>query len=182
MIFQTAELLEAVRYGQKRTEASKNLKDNWGLRNHDPVEDARRQTVGTLGEWAVAKYFNVPYVFTVNTFKAPDLIVNGVGIQAKASEKAEFLTIRRDAKDDEPYVLCHVGMTTGDPRQWGAAGIDAQAYVTIMGWMYPWQARLMAENDPCLWRDPGRRNSPAIFIPHQELFPMAQLREIVYSR
>lgn len=169
--FNKERLLQAVQYGQIRTHNSRGLRDNWGLRNTNALEDARRQTVGTLGEMALADAFRLPYVFTVNTFKAPDIVVGGMGLQAKASEKAEYLTIRRDAKDNEPYVLVHIDMPEGDPRAW----TSGEAYGTILGWMYPWQARLIADVKPEYWRDPGRRNAPAIFIPAAELLTLEDL-------
>jgi hypothetical protein len=178
--FDLKQLQTAFHFGQIRQEASKGLKDNWGMRRGSPAEEAQRDVVGILGEWAVANFFGQPYEFTLNTFKAPDVVVNGHGIQVKSSLKAESLTIRRDAKDDEPYVLTLVTMPNLDPFKWHTLD-RANAWVGLVGWMYPWQARLMAECDPSLWRDPGKRNSPAIFIPRAELFTMDKLKEIVYN-
>jgi hypothetical protein len=176
--FKHKQLVAAVNFGQVRTENSRHRKDNWGLRNIDPVEDSRRQTVGTLGEWAVANYFGIPYVFTVNTFKAPDVFVNGVGLQVKASEQARDLIIRPDAKDDEPYILVQVSLPGGNPLSWANGEV---AFAELIGWLYPWQARLMADCDDRYWRDPGKRNSPAIFIPRNELYPLDTLRQLVYN-
>lgn len=150
------------------------------MRRGSPAEEARRDVVGILGEWAVANYFGQSYEFTYNTFKAPDLVVNGHGLQVKSSLKGEYLTIRRDAKDDEPYILVRIIIPGSDPHSWHKLD-RANGWAFIEGWMYPWQARLMADCDPSLWRDPGKRNSPAIFILRAELFTMDKLKEIVYN-
>lgn len=172
-------VVQAVEYGQQRTNASLKRRDNWGLKNNDPVEDARRQTIGTLGEWAVAHSFEQDYVFTINTFKAPDVVVNGIGLQVKASERAANLIIRPDAKDHEPYILCHVIMPPGDPRNWTEErlGMHPCVFVDIIGWLYPYDARLIADAYPEYHRDPGHR-SPAIFMPRELLRGMSELEEV----
>lgn len=179
--FTHEQLLQAVDYGQQRSHASLHRRDNWGLDSSDKAEDSRRQTIGTLGEWAVSNYFGQEYFFTVNTFKAPDLFVNGIGIQVKASEFGVNFIIRPDAKDDEPYVYCRVEIPNEpfDAREYGLFP-HLIARVEIVGWLYPWQGRLMAEMDPTLWRNPGGR-TPAIFIPVSEILPLDKLREIVYN-
>lgn len=160
-------VLQAVHDGQVRTSESTQRKDNWGLVNLDPVEDARRQTIGVLGEMAVSEYFQQEYTFTVNTFKAPDLYVKNVGIQVKASEWAKALIIRPDAKNHEPYVLVRVNIPMGDPRTWSVEDMPEDIVTTsaeIMGWLTPYEARLLADSDPSIIRDPNGRKSPAIFI------------------
>lgn len=161
------EAVECYEWGQVRTRNSAHRKDNWGLRNTDPVEDARRQTVGMMGEFALAKFFGMDPALTktVNTFKAPDLVVEGLGpLQVKASERAAELTIRPDAKNDERYVLAKVTLSSPIAK--------FGAWVELLGWTWPWQAREWAEQDPSLIRDPQNRKSPAIFIPARMLHSM----------
>ena len=181
--FDKNDLVQAMKYGEIRTGESKKRRDNWGLRNDDPITDSRRQTVGTLGEWAVAEYFQQPYVFTVNTFKAPDVVVNGYGIQVKASEYARALIIRPDAKDHEPYVLARVRMPEGDPRDWEETlASDATGTVELLGWMFPYEARLLADSEPSLIRDPNNRRAPAIFIRPEWLHLMPLLDDWIDGR
>lgn len=176
VVLDHGQVMKAVAAGQARTNASKHRKDNWGLINNDPVEDARRQTVGSLGEIAVCELFGMDYDAKVNTFKAPDLVVNGWGLQVKASEYAKNLTIRTDAQDWEPYILCHVHMQPGDPfGQWLTQELYRQIQVDVIGWIFPYAARLLADVDPTLWRDPQGRKSPAIFIPRYLLDSMESL-------
>lgn len=163
--FGSLETLLAVQCGQKRTEASQKRRDNWGLKNDNEVEDSRRQTIGTLGEFALMKHFKQDLTCSVNTFKQPDLYVRGWGIQVKASERATNLIIRPDAKDYEPYVLVQVEIPDGDPRTW----TRARSRYFLMGWMFPYYARLWADLEPSMWRDPNGRNSPAIFVPRDWL-------------
>ena len=182
--FNKSDMIQAMQYGEIRTSESKKRRDNWGLKNDDPVEDSRRQTVGTLGEWAVAEYFQQTYQFTVNTFKAPDVVVNGYGLQVKASEYARALIIRPDAKDHEPYILAKVAIPAGDPRQWERTLDGQQDYGTVelLGWMFPYEARLLADSDPGIIRDPNGRNSPAIFIRPEWLHFMPLLNDWVAHR
>ncbi len=183
--FNRIDTLQAVAFGEERTNASKNRRDAWGLRNNDPVVDSRRQTVGSLGEMAVMRYFNQPELCLVNVFKAPDVVVNGHGIQVKSSERAADLIIRSDAKNTEPYILCKVSMPPNDPRMWRKVNEvvhgECWSWVELLGWLYPWQARLMADCADGYWKDPMRRNSPAIFIPREDLYPIDSLKEIVYN-
>jgi hypothetical protein len=181
MKFTHEEVVLAVQCGQERTNASKHRRDNWGLKNDDPVEDARRQTVGSLGEFALMKLFDQSLTCSVNTFKAPDLVVNGWGIQVKASEHAKNLTIRRDAQDWQPYVLCHVHMGQGDPRLWLTQELYQVATVDILGWIFPYAARLLADVDTTLWRDPQGRKAPAIFIPRYLLDPTEALQSLTQT-
>ncbi len=156
-------------------------KDNLGLINEDHVEDARRQTVGYIGELAVSRYFGTEMQREVNLFKKPDVEVGGFGIQVKASEWAKNLIIRPDAKNHEPYVLVLVEMPKGDPRTWEETlPENATATATIIGWMFPSEARELAVTYPHLQRDPGRR-SPAIFIPREMLHPIRHLRELTQT-
>lgn len=186
--FEAPNLIHAMRLGQVRADASTHRKDNWGLRVTDDeesqIEDARRQTIGTLGEWAVANYFDLGYEFTVDTFKAPDVTVNGYGLQVKASEYGKNFIIRPDAKDFEPYIYCFVELPAEpmDPRQYpGRLSPQAVARVYLRGWMFPAEARERARRDPSLIRDPGGRKSPAIFIPVEEIHPIYLLRELVLT-
>lgn len=182
-IFYKHELLECVAYGEQRTSNSKQRKDNWGLRNDDPVEDSRRQVIGVISEWAVAEYFGQAYEYTVNSFKAPDVIVNGYGIQVKASEYARALIIRPDAKDHEPYVLAKVMLPPGDPRQWEETLEESElGQVQLLGWMFPYEARLLADAEPSLIRDPNGRNAPAIFIQPEWLHFMPLLTDWLNGR
>lgn len=176
--FEIPELLQAVMFSEIRTAASKGRKDNWGLVNNDPIVDARRQLVGTLGEWAVASAFGRKYRFSVNTFKAPDVIINGWPLQVKGSEYAKNLIIRPDAKDLEPYILTHVVFPEGDPRLWTEHS-DVYAIVHILGWHFPFDARRAARRDPSMRRDPGGRKAPAIFLQRDMLRPMTELHEYV---
>lgn len=172
------DMIDCMQCGEVRTAASAKRKDNWGLKNDDPVEDARRQTVGYLGELTVARYFDKPMERRVNVFKAPDVVVGKYGLQVKASEWAKNLIIRPDAKDHEPYILVLVEMPAGDPRTWERTlPEDATATATIMGWMLPYEARLLADSEPKLHRDPGGR-SPAIFIPTGMLTPIKRLKRL----
>lgn len=174
--FDRATTLRAVDGGQARTAASKHRKDAWGLVNDDEVLDARRQTVGTLGEFAVMRMFGQELTVSVNTFKLPDVVVNGWGLQIKASEYAKNLTIRSDSKDFEPYILCRVQMPPCDPREWATCDQpNISSTVEILGWIFPYIARLWADLEPSLYRDPGNRNSPAIFIPADWLNSMDSL-------
>lgn len=173
------ELLACVDCGQQRSQASLHRKDNWGLVVGSAEEDARRQTIGAIGEWAVMTFFHQPFVCSVNTFKAPDVMVNNVGIQVKASERGKYLIIRPDAKDSEPYVYCHVRIPDGDPREWPKSlAPNAFGLVDFKGWMFPYHARLLADSEPSLWRDPGGRKSPAIFIPTELLCDMEELEAL----
>jgi hypothetical protein len=173
-----ADMIDCMQCGEVRTAASTNRRDNWGLKNDDPVEDARRQTVGYLGEMAVARYFGQEMQRAVNVFKLPDVFVGKYGLQVKASEWAKNLIIRPDAKDHEPYILVRVEMPKGDPRDWETTlPAKATAKAVIMGWMLPYEARLLADSDPSLHRDPGGR-SPAIFIPSHLLTPIEKLKRL----
>lgn len=163
--FEKEDLLQCVVWGETRTSNSKHRQDNWGLKNDDEVVDSRRQVVGVVSEWAVAEYLRQEYIFTVNSFKAPDVVVNGYGVQVKASEYAKALIIRPDAKDHEPYVLAKVKLPSGDPRNWRTSLDDWDVgRVELLGWMFPYEARLLADSEPSLIRDPNNRSAPAIFI------------------
>lgn len=179
-------LIMAKRFGDIRTQHSIGRKDNWGLirsdTEEDRIEDSRRQTIGTLGEWAVACYFGVKYEFSVDSFKAPDVYVNGPdgyiwGLQVKASEYGKNFIIRPDAKDYEPYIYCYVEMPAGDPDNFEDLPEDTVTRVHIKGWMYPREARERAHANPKLIRDPGGRRSPAIFIPVPQIRPIQELRQ-----
>lgn len=168
------EAVACYEWGQVRSRSAKEKgrKDAWGLRNDDPVVDARRQTVGMMGEYAIAKFFGMDPLLThtVGIFKAPDLVVPGLGgVQAKASDrKYPELTIRPDAKNGEFYVL--VKVTLSSPiAKFGA-------WTELLGWIDPEEARKMAKHDESLIRDPQGRNSPAIFLPPDLLHPMEMLR------
>ena len=184
-------LVRAVELSMKRTADSIGRKDNWGLvvpkTKAGQIEDARRQVIGTLGEWAVANYFNTDYVFSVNTFKEPDVWVTGNdgkvwGLQVKASEYGKNFIIRPDAKNHEPYIYCLVEMPEGDPRMWAQRlPKSAVAFVSIKGWMFPSEARERAKANPSLIRDPGGRKSPAIFIPVPQINPISELRQAIYG-
>lgn len=172
------DMIDCMQCGEVRTAASAKRKDNWGLKNDDPVADARRQTIGYIGELTVARYFGQEMQREVNVFKMPDVFVGDYGLQVKASEWAANLIIRPDAKDHEPYILVHVQMPEGDPREWEQTlPQDATATATIVGWMLPYEARLLADADESLHRDPGGR-SPAIFIPRGMLTPIQRLKEL----
>lgn len=175
------DMIDCMQCGERRTAASVKRRDNWGLINDDPLEDSRRQTVGYIGELAVSRYFGTEMQREVNLFKKPDVIVGNFGIQVKASEWARNLIIRPDAKDHEPYVLVLVEMPQGDPRTWEKTlPKNAKATATIVGWMFPYEARELAREFPDLERDPGRR-SPAIFIPREMLHPIRHLRELTQT-
>lgn len=172
------DMIDCMQCGETRTAASTKRKDNWGLKNDDPVEDSRRQTIGYIGELVVARYFGQEMQREVNVFKLPDVFVGAYGLQVKASEWAKNLIIRPDAKDHEPYILVHVEIPSGDPRDWETTlPADASATATIVGWMLPYEARLLADVDPSLHRDPGGR-SPAIFIPRHLLAPIGKLKQL----
>ena len=174
-------VLDAVMIGQKQTQQSSHRKDNWGLKNDDPIKDARRQTVGFLGEMAVSSCFHVPFEPMKGAFKDPDVYVNGWGLQVKSSELQTpiSLTIRPDAKDFEPYILCRVNIPTGDPRDWHIQERLLAAKVEILGWIFPYIARLWNDIvDGALIRDPNGRNSPAIFMPQHYLENIEFLKEL----
>lgn len=148
-----------------REQESVGLRDNHGMKRGSVAQERDRQLRGVLGEWAVSNAVGLSYLFTINTFKAPDLVLqDGRGIQVKCSMRQGPLVVRRDAKDNEVYVLT-----------WMTYLNDGTILVTCVGWLTAYEARLLADIIPELWRDPLERNSPAIFVPTYLLRDMEEL-------
>ena len=171
-----AEAIQALDYAKIRQSESRGLKNAHGLVWQGEAEDEFRQWLGVAGEMVLAKFSGQPYEFLVNVFKAPDLYIGGVPIQVKCSDHNRNLIIRQDAKDDEVYVLVNYkGIVDSFYRE--------MYNFEILGFIRPRHARLLADCDPSMWRDPPQRvndqavarHAPAIFVPESLLDPVEGL-------
>lgn len=107
---------------------------------------------GACGECAYAKFANVYWSPTVNTYKAPDVD----GVQVKTRSKSEYeLLVRDDDADDHPFVL--------------VTGMNGR-YV-VRGWLYGHEAKRPE------WKQGHGGREPAYFAPQSALRPMEELRQ-----
>jgi hypothetical protein len=120
---------EAVRAGRP---------DRHGYRGSDGYALHR---LGAAGELVVARFLEVPWEATVNTFKAPDI---GDILQIRTrSEHWHDLIIRPDDSDDEVFVL-----VTGEPPE-----------LIIHGWIVGRDAKQSQ------WRNEHGGRPMAYFVP-----------------
>ena len=106
---------------------------------------------GAAAEMAFAKWMNVYYEPTVNTFKAPDVGV--LQIRSTRHEHGKLIIRSKDVKD-EAFVLV----------------VNRVPEFDIVGWIQGSDAK----QDKYLY-DPNNINSPAWFVPQDALRPMEEL-------
>ena len=87
----------AARVGYARQRCS--LADGRGNR-HGSTGGYDDHILGAVGEYAACIALNIPWRPTINTFKRPDFVVDGVGYEVKTRRRHDYELIVRD--DDDP--------------------------------------------------------------------------------
>jgi|TARA_R100000093_G_scaffold38337_1_gene20169 hypothetical protein len=145
-----SEMYYAALVGVRRNIASFQVESTNKVKNKDfgwhiDIEAA-------CGEMAVAKYFNLYWDGSVNTFKLPDV----GGFQVRHTQKQDgCLIVRPRDSDDEAYVLV-VGTS---PVYW------------VAGWCYGYEAKQEQHVEPGYNGMP-----PAWFVPQANLHSVNQLK------
>jgi hypothetical protein len=112
------------------------------------------------GEMAVAKYLNLYWSGANGIYGAVDVGgERGVEVRTRSKHRYEL-----PLHDDDEDSFAHVLVTCEDPRE-----------LWLVGWIYGRDGKLQK-----YWKDPaGGGVTAAYFIPHCDLRPIAELKEII---
>ena len=127
----------------------------------DPQEEQRRQTVGWLGELAVAKHFGVKYEFATDYDKARHDVA---GLEVRSTEHFDGHLITYPDDKPAPYVLALVHRISFHKFD-----------VVLAGWI-----DLHNANTDAHWRTNMR--APGYFTPQSALHPLSTLRPAQLKR
>lgn len=151
--FSPERLEQAKRLAIRRRSESRNCRDR-KVSERDPLFI---DTIGVMAEMAGCDYLGLPYVFTVNTFRAPDLPFE---IEVRATEwRNGHCKVRPDDADSRRVVMAIV--------------TSLESPVVLAGWI------MARDGKQFPTRDPHGASMPWHFVPQSALNPMSELRALV---
>lgn len=156
VVLSREELEQCMAIGRATNAASQRLENlKVSLRSDEFVH-----VIGRLGECAVCKYLGIRYMATINTFRQADLPHN---IEVRTRTVMNYdLKIRPD-DDDARRMVMAIATEIGKP-------------VILIGWIEAREGKRIGRII-----DPQGAGKPMCIVPQDSLWPMCELRDIVWN-